>query len=112
MTTASRILPLLAATLLLSVGSSALAAGGMPDLEGATGDIRSPVAGDWGTMQSNGMSLSQAVARVQRKYPGGRIIDAKTSRSGNREVHIVKVLTADNKVKTERVNGRRLNNRS
>ena len=61
--------------------------------------------------QSNGPSLSDAIERVRRKYPGGRIIDANTRRSGNREVHVIKVLTRDNKVRTERINGRRLNNR-
>lgn len=112
MTTVSRILCLIAAALLMSSGGVAVAAGGMPDLSRGFEDVRSPTAGGLETMQSNGMSLSQAVARVQSKYPGGRIIDAKTSRSGNREVHVIKVLTADNKVKTERINGRRLNNRS
>ncbi|MDX1482288.1 MAG: PepSY domain-containing protein [Woeseiaceae bacterium] len=62
-------------------------------------------------LQSNGPSLSEAIERVRRKYPGGRIIDAKTVKRGNREVHEIKVLTSDNKVRTERVNGRRTNNR-
>jgi len=59
------------------------------------------------TFQSNGMSLSQAVEQVRRQY-GGRIISAETRRSGNREVHHIKVLTRDNKVKTVKINGRRL----
>ena len=61
--------------------------------------------------QSNGVSLSEAVQQVRRQY-GGQILSAETTRSGNREVHVIKVLTSDNKVKTVRINGRRLNNRS
>jgi hypothetical protein len=111
MSLASRNLRICVALFALGLGGAAYAAGGMPDLDGGFEDPRAPIAGTAEVMQSNGMSLSQAVERVRRKYPGGRIIDAKTSRSGNREVHVIKVLTADNKVKTERVNGRRLDNR-
>ena len=64
-------------------------------------------ATDLSAHQSGGPSLSQAVAQVQRQY-GGRVLDAKTERRGNREVHVIKVLTRDNKVKTVRVNGRSL----
>lgn len=64
-------------------------------------------AADLSAYQSGGPSLSQAVAQVQRQY-GGRVLDAKTERRGNREVHVIKVLTRDNKVKTVRVNGRSL----
>ncbi len=58
-------------------------------------------------MQSNGVTLSQAVEQVRRKY-NGRIVSAETQVSGNREVHIIKVLPQDGKVKTERVPGKRL----
>ena len=56
-------------------------------------------------MQSNGLTLSQAVEQVRRQY-GGRIVSAETRREGNREVHHIKVLTADGKVKTVKVQGR------
>ena len=54
--------------------------------------------------QSNGMSLNQAVEQVRRQY-GGRILSAETRREGNREVHHIKVLTEDGKVKTVKVPG-------
>ena len=58
--------------------------------------------------QGDGMSLSQATAEVRRRLkPGDRIISAETRVQGGREVHIIKVLTKDQKVKTHRFNGRR-----
>jgi hypothetical protein len=57
--------------------------------------------------QSNGKTLSQAVEQVRRQYKG-RIVSAETKRSGNREVHHIKVLMEGGKVKTVRVNGRTL----
>ncbi len=57
-------------------------------------------------MQSNGVSLSQAVEQVRRQY-NGRIVSAETQVNGNREVHVIKVLTQDGKVKTVRVPGKR-----
>ena len=58
--------------------------------------------------QSDGMSLSQATAKVRRGLkPGDRIVSAETRVQGGREVHHIKVLTKDGKVKTHRVNGRR-----
>lgn len=59
------------------------------------------------TMQSNGVTLSQAVEKVRRKYPGGQIVSAETRVNGGRETHEIRVLTADGKVKTERVPGKR-----
>jgi hypothetical protein len=50
------------------------------------------------------MSLSEAVAMVRRKY-GGRVVSAETRVSGNREVHIIKVLTEEGRVVTERIPG-------
>ena len=55
--------------------------------------------------QNDGPSLSEAVEQVRRQY-NGRIVSAETRISGNREVHYVKVLTEDGKVKTVRINGR------
>ncbi|MGI9235768.1 MAG: PepSY domain-containing protein [Woeseiaceae bacterium] len=49
-------------------------------------------------------SLSQAIESVRRQT-GGRVLDAKTKIEGNREVHYIKVMTKDGKVKTRRVNG-------
>lgn len=59
---------------------------------------------------NGGKTLSQAIDEVRRKT-NGRIVSAETRRSGNREVHHIKVLTKDGKVKTHRVNGRKLDNR-
>jgi hypothetical protein len=44
------------------------------------------------------------VERVRRQY-NGRIVSAETRVSGNREVHYIKVLTDDGKVKTVTVPG-------
>jgi uncharacterized membrane protein YkoI len=56
--------------------------------------------------QSNGMSLSEAIESV-RKRTGGKVVSAETRVQGGREVHHIKVLTKDGKVKTHKVNGRR-----
>ncbi len=55
--------------------------------------------------QSNGPTLSEAIEMVKRQYKG-RIVSAKTRNSGDREVHHIKVLTEDGKVKTVRIPGR------
>lgn len=55
--------------------------------------------------QSDGPSLGEAVERVRRQY-NGRIVSAETHVIGNREVHFIKVLTEDGKVKTVRISGR------
>ena len=55
----------------------------------------------------DGKTLSQAVEQV-RSQTGGRILSAETKMQGNREVHHIKVLTKDGKVKTHKVQGRRL----
>jgi len=49
--------------------------------------------------------LNEAVEQVRRQY-NGRIVSAETRISGNREVHYIKVLTEDGKVKTVRIPGR------
>ncbi|MCH7822615.1 MAG: hypothetical protein IIA07_11405 [Proteobacteria bacterium] len=56
--------------------------------------------------KSGGMSLSEAIESVRRKT-NGRIVRAETKVSGGREVHHIKVLTKDGKVKTHKVPGRR-----
>ena len=58
--------------------------------------------------KGGGKSLSEAIEQVRRQT-GGRILGAETKIKGNREVHHVKVLTRDGKVKTIKVQGRRLN---
>jgi uncharacterized membrane protein YkoI len=58
------------------------------------------------TVQSDGMTLSQAIESV-RKRTNGKVVSAETRVEGGREVHHIKVLTKDGKVKTHRVNGRR-----
>ena len=55
--------------------------------------------------ESNGPTLSEAVEMVKRQYKG-RIVSAETRISGGREVHHIKVLTEDGKVKTVRIPGR------
>jgi uncharacterized membrane protein YkoI len=57
-------------------------------------------------VQSDGMSLSQAIESV-RSRTGGKVVGAETRVQGGREVHHIKVLTKDGKVKTHKVNGRR-----
>ena len=54
--------------------------------------------------QSNCLSLSEAVERARRQY-NGRVVSAETRVSGKREVHHIKVLTEDGKVKTVTVPG-------
>ncbi|MBT8097356.1 MAG: hypothetical protein KJO19_09990 [Woeseia sp.] len=61
--------------------------------------------------QQNGPSLSEAVERVRRQYRG-RIVSASTQMRGNREIHVIKVLTEDGKVKTVRIAGRTRGNRA
>jgi len=58
---------------------------------------------------NGGKSLSQAIEQVRRQT-GGQILSATTKVKGNREVHHVKVLTKDGKVRTVKVPGRRRGN--
>jgi uncharacterized membrane protein YkoI len=55
------------------------------------------------------MSLSDAVEQVRRQTDG-RIISAETRTSNGREVHHIKVLTTDGKVKTHKIQGRKRGN--
>ena len=55
---------------------------------------------------SDGKSLDQAIAEIRRRT-GGKIVGAETKVQGGREVHHIKVLTKDGRVKTYRVNGKR-----
>ncbi|MCH8059921.1 MAG: hypothetical protein IIA11_05610 [Proteobacteria bacterium] len=56
--------------------------------------------------KSGGMSLAEAIESVRRKT-NGRIVSAATKVSGGREVHHIKVLTKDGKVRTHKVPGRK-----
>ncbi|MEM7503634.1 MAG: hypothetical protein AAF417_16395 [Pseudomonadota bacterium] len=60
---------------------------------------------DLSAMQQGGPSLDQAIRQVRRRYPNGRIVDAKTSRNGRCDVHRIRVLFPDGKVRTESVRG-------
>lgn len=61
---------------------------------------------DYQVVQSGGMSLSEAIESVRRRT-GGKVVGAETRVEGGREVHHIRVLTKDGKVKTFRVNGRK-----
>jgi hypothetical protein len=58
--------------------------------------------------QNDGPSLGEAVERVRRQY-NGRIVSAETRVRGNREIHYIKVLTDDGRVRTVQVPGRSRN---
>jgi hypothetical protein len=55
----------------------------------------------------DGMSLSQAVESVRRRANVERVVSAKTEVENGREVHYIRYMTKDGKVKTARVAGRR-----
>jgi len=59
----------------------------------------------YGVAQQGGMTLAQAIESV-RSRTNGRVVSAETRIQGGREVHYIKVLTKDGKVKTHKVNGR------
>ena len=78
------------------------------DLEEALKDMHPQYEGapSFSVTQQDGMTLSQATESVRRRT-NGRIVSAATRVQGGREVHYIKVLTKDGKVKTHKVNGRR-----
>jgi len=94
---------ILVPALLLCAGATPAAAGPFDDVErkGAGPDRQFLVA------QSDGPSLNEAIEQVRRQY-NGRIVSAETRISGKREVHHIKVLTDDGKVKTVQIPGRTL----
>jgi len=83
------------------------------DLEQAIRDLRpgaeEQLRPDIRVAQNGGKSLSEAVEQVRRRT-NGRIISAETRVKGNREVHHIKVLTKDGKVKTHKIQGRKRGN--
>jgi hypothetical protein len=95
--------------LALALGSAPQALSGtLGDLLRQIEDVDQSRRGDDGILmiaQSNGPSLAEAVQMVKRQY-NGRIVSAETRISGNREVHHIKVLTEDGKVKTVKIPGR------
>jgi uncharacterized membrane protein YkoI len=105
-----RHLSILLLGLLLSLGP---AVGHAFDLEDALREVHAQAQDgrdsvpDLRTTQGNGgKSLSEAINQVRRQT-GGQILSAETRVSGNREVHHIKVLTKDGKVRTVKVQGRR-----
>ena len=56
-------------------------------------------------VKNDGMTLSEAVESVRGRTKG-RIISAQTRTMNGKEVHHIKVLTKDGKVKTHKVQGR------
>lgn len=105
-----RHLSILIAGLALLLGP---AAGKAFDLEDALRQVHAQAGlddqADLRTTQGNGgKSLSDAINEVRRQT-GGQILSAETKVSGGREVHHIKVLTKDGKVKTFKVQGRRRN---
>lgn len=98
------VLALLSVVLLGSVPGTAAAF----DLEEALREqhVQYVGAADLQVAYWDGKSLDQAVAEVRRRT-GGKIVSAETKVQGGREVHHIKVLTKDGRVKTHRVNGKR-----
>jgi hypothetical protein len=90
-------------TLTGSVFAAQLSVGASPEY----GAVVAEGNADNTAMQGGGVSLSQAVEQVRRQYKG-QIVDARTEVKGNREVHVIRVLTEDGKVKTVKVQGRQL----
>ena len=50
-------------------------------------------------------TLNEAIERCRSRGDVERIISAETRREGNRQVHVIKYLTKDNKVRTARYDG-------
>lgn len=92
-------------SLLLTTTGSVVAAQLRPGDVLSQGAVAAPAVAEAEPLQGGGVSLSQAVEQVKRQY-NGRIVSAVTEVRGNREVHVIKVLTTDGKVKTVRVQGR------
>jgi len=61
--------------------------------------------GDTHRTVQGGMSLQQAIRSI-RLNDGDKVISAETRIEGGHEVHYIKVLTKDGKVKTHKVKGR------
>ena len=57
--------------------------------------------------KGGGMTLNEAIERCRRRGDVERIISAETRREGDRQVHVIKYLTKDNKVRTAKYDGPR-----
>lgn len=89
--------------LLITVALCALLSPALATARGAgSGAAEAPDAPAAATFQSRGMSLEEAVRKVRRDY-GGRIVSAETRGSGDRRVHVIKVLTREGRVRTVRI---------
>ena len=62
-------------------------------------------AGNLDATQGGCTSLDQAIEQVRRRGDVERILSADTKREGGREVHHIRYLTKDGKVKTQKVRG-------
>ena len=78
------------------------------DIEQSLKELHAQYQGEqrYHVAQQGGMTLSQAIESVRRRT-NGRVVSAETRVQGGREVHYIKVLTKDGKVKTHKVNGKR-----
>ena len=94
--------------ILLAACATAAAAQQNPALTVASGALDRAAHENAVTMQRGCKSLNQAVEEVRRRYQG-RIVSAETKVQNGQEVHEIKVLTSDGKVKTERIPGCRRN---
>ncbi len=52
-------------------------------------------------------TLSEAIEKARRDTGGGKVLSARTEVRGEREVHVIKVLTPGGRVKTIRIDGNR-----
>lgn len=100
----------LVAVVCVAVGT---ASAGVVDAPASTGGatpsaygFSAPAAGGAGTVQRGGMTLSEAVESVRRSGNVERVISAETTVENGREIHVIKVLTTDGKVRTHRIPGR------
>lgn len=59
--------------------------------------------------QRGGMTLSEAVESVRQRDDVERVISAETKMSGGREVHYIRVMTKDGKIRTHKVQGQSRN---
>jgi hypothetical protein len=54
------------------------------------------------TVQRSGISLQQATVLATRRFPG-RVVRAETVVTGGRQVHVIRILSEDNRVRTVRI---------
>ena len=103
-----RILPILLLSCSLALMPAASRASDLEQsMHGSGAELHSYADTGFRVAQSGGgKSLSEAVEQVRRQT-NGRILSAQTKVNGDREVHHIKVLTKDGKVKTVKVQGRK-----